>query len=672
MPGQAAAALPSERWRPQGLANIIARMSSGPKTHPVRAPATGFALTDLRGKFEQAHALHKSGQLSEAQSVYETILKTLPGSFQALNSLGLIAGQRNNPRKALEFLGKAIDGDPENKLACVAHMNMGFAHTQLGNLEDALTSYERAIAIKPNYAEAYCNRGAAQESLRRASAALASYDRAIDINPAYADAYFNRGNVLRELREFEAAIESYDKAIALNPRTKFAHGVRLHTRMQICNWDRLAAEIDELRLSIERDQVVTSPFYVLALSDSAQLQLKSAEIRVRAKCPPNHELGNIRKRPSHGKLKIGYFSSDFHDHACMHLMAGVFERHDSSKFEVTMLSYGPDANDAMRKRVRSACTDFLDVRRLPDIEIARLARKRKIDIAVDLNGYSRDGRSGIFALRAASVQVSFLGYPGTLGASYIDYLIADRIVIPEQTQLHYKEKIIRLPNSYLPNDKSRRISDREGSREEYGLPPSAFVYCCFNNSYKITPDVFESWMRILQRVDTSVLWLLGDNPTAKSNLQREAIRRGVDGERLIFAPRTELSEHLARHRVADLFLDTLPCNAHTTASDALWAGLPVLTLAGEAFASRVGASLLHSAGLPELITSSRLEYETAAIELAIDSPRLQGFKQRLAHNRLTGPLFDAALFTRHLEDAYQRMYDRYQADLPPEHMCLES
>ena len=261
-------------------------MSSGSKTRPAHTPVAGFALTDLRDRFEEAHALHKSGQLNEAQSVYEAILKTLPGSFQALNSLGLIAGQRNNPRKALEFLGKALDSDPENKLAHVAHMNMGFALTQLGNLEDALTSYERAIAIKPDYAEAYCNRGAVQESLRRASAALASYDRAIEINPAYADAYFNRGNILRELREFAAAIASYDKAIALNPRMKFAHGVRLHTRMQICSWDRLAAEIEELCLGIEHDRAVTSPFYLLALSDSAQLQRKSAEIRMRAKCPP--------------------------------------------------------------------------------------------------------------------------------------------------------------------------------------------------------------------------------------------------------------------------------------------------------------------------------------------------------------------------------------------------
>jgi protein O-GlcNAc transferase len=654
-----------------GWANIIIAMSSGPPIRRTRTPATGFALTDLRGKFEEAHTFHRSGQLSEAQSAYEIILKSLPGSFQALISLGLIAGQRNNPRKAVELLAQAIESDPKNPLACVAHMNMGFALTQLGNLEDALTRYEQAIAIKPDYAEAYCSLGAAQESLRRTSSALASYDRAIEINPGHADAYFSRGNILRDLRQFEAAIESYDKAIALNPRMRFALGVRLHIRMQICSWDGLAGEIDELCRSIERDEAVASPFYVLALSDSAALQRKSAEIRMRIKCPPNHELGNIRKRPARGRLKIGYFSADFHDHACMQLMAGVFERHDRSRFEWTMLSYGADSNDAMRQRLRSACPDFVDVARLPDIDIARLARKRKIDIAVDLNGYSRDGRSGIFALRAAPVQVGFIGYPGTMGASYIDYLIADRMVIPEQIQAHYSEKIIRLPNSYQPNDQSRIISGQECRREEYRLPSSAFVYCCFNNSYKITPKIFESWMRILRSVETGVLWLLEDNPAAKSNLQRAASKHGVDGERLIFAPRTALPVHLARHRLADLFLDTLPYNAHTTASDALWAGLPVLTLAGEAFASRVGASLLQSVGLPELITSTGPQYERAAIDLAIDRPRLLLLKQKLAQHRLTCPLFDAGAFTRHLELAYRRIYDRYQADLPPEHMYLE-
>lgn len=628
------------------------------------------ALTGLHAQFAQAHALHQSGQLSEAESLYRAILETLPDSFQALHSLGLIAGQRHHPRKALEYLGKAIAGDPGNKLAFVAHMNMGRACIELGERANALASYERAIAANPGHAEAYCSRGQVQASLGDASAALASYDRAIGLKPDHADAYFDRGNVLRELGRFEAAIENYDEALRLNPQMKFAHGVRLHTRMQIARWDHLAEEIAGLCLLIERNQPAASPFYVLAVTDSARLQLQCAQLRMREKCPPNPALGPIGKRLPSRKLKVGYFSADFHDHATMRLMAGVFECHDAAKYEVTLFSYGPDSQHAMRRRVRSACANFVDVRGLPDLEIARLARKRQIDIAVDLKGYTRDGRSGIFALRAAPVQVSFVGYPGTTGAGYMDYLIADRSVIPEQTKHHYTEKIIRLPDSYQPNDRTRGLPDEACAPAAYGLPPGAFVYCCFNNTYKITPTLFDAWMRILRRVDAGVLWLLDDNPTASRNLQQEAVRRGVHAERLIFAPRAGLTEHLARHRAADLFLDTFPCNAHTTASDALWAGLPVLTRTGEAFASRVAASLLHAVGLPELITATPQAYENLAIELAANGARLEACRRTLAHQRLAGPLFDAELFTRRLEGAYQRIHDRQRANLVPEHLDL--
>jgi predicted O-linked N-acetylglucosamine transferase (SPINDLY family) len=628
------------------------------------------ALTALRAKFEQAQALHQSGRLSEAQRLYEAILETLPDSFQALQALGLIAGQRGNPRKAIEYLGKAVAGDPGNKLAYVAYMNMGRAAIELGDLANALESYDRAIAANPGYAEAHCGRAQVQASLHDTGAALASYDRAIEIKPDHADAYFNRGELRRERGEFAAAIEDYDRALRRNPRLKFAQGVRLHARMQIASWDGLAEEIAELCGLVARNEPAASPFYVLAVSDSARTQQQCAQLRVREKCPPNPALGQIAKRPAHGRLKIGYFSADFHDHATMRLLAGVLERHDAAHFDVTLFSYGPDSQDAMRQRVRAACGNFIDVRGLPDLEVARLARKRQIDIAVDLKGYTRDGRGGIFALRAAPVQVSFLGYPGTTGAAYMDYLIADRTVIPEQSRSHYSEKIIRLPDCYQPNDESRPMANEPATRENCGLPPSAFVYCCFNNTYKITPTVFDAWMRILRRVDSGILWLLEDNPVATRNLRQEAVRRGVPAERLVFAPRMNPAEHLARQRLADLFLDTFPCNAHTTASDALWAGLPVLTLAGEAFASRVAASLLCSVGLPELITATLLEYETLAIEFGTNRVRLEAFRTRLAQHRLAGPLFDAGRFTGHLERAYRWIYERRLANLPPEHLDL--
>jgi predicted O-linked N-acetylglucosamine transferase (SPINDLY family) len=351
----------------------------------------------------------------------------------------------------------------------------------------------------------------------------------------------------------------------------------------------------------------------------------------------------------------------------MYLMAGLFESHDRSKFEMTAFAFGPNPGDAMRKRLESAC-EVIDVNNRSDREVAALARDLQIDIAVDLKGLTQDSRPGIFALRTAPLQVNYLGYPGTVGAEYIDYLIADRTLIPTESMRHYREKIIFLPDSYQVNDAKRAISDRTFTREELGLPPAAFVYCCFNNPYKITPAIFASWMRILSRIEGSVLWLIEDNSIAVKNLRKEAQARRVDPDRLIFASRIPLPQHLSRHRAADLFLDTLPCNAHTTASDALWAGLPVLTMVGESFASRVSASLLRSLGLSELVTDSRHQYEELAMLLATDALRLADIKQSLAKHRLAAPLFNTQLFTGRLEAAYSTIYARHEAGLPPEHI----
>ncbi|MGA2777296.1 MAG: tetratricopeptide repeat protein [Steroidobacteraceae bacterium] len=625
-------------------------------------------LADLAAKLEEARLLHEQRLLTRAQAIYEEILKAVPNHFHALHRLGIIAGQKNDPKGAVELIEKAIACDPNNKATCAAHMNLGLAFMELGKPDAAIISYEQAIALDSEYAEAYYARGIALEVLRRPDAALASYDRAIAIKANHADAHVNRGNTLRGLRRFEEAIASYDAAIALNPRIKFVHGIRQHTRMQICEWNGFDAAVSELRGSISSDQATSSPFYVLALADSAPLQRRAAEIRVRELCPPRQELGAIKKRPRQAKMHIGYFSADCHEHATMVLMAGVFERHDRAKVDLTIFSFGPDTNDAMRRRLRSACGAFIDVRRLSDIEIAKLARKRQVDIAIDLKGFTDGNRAGIFALRTAPLQVNFLGYPGTMGASYIDYMIADPTLIPEHSQAHYTEKIIYLPHSYQPNDKTRRLADKASSRAELGLPASAFVFCCFNNNYKITPAAFDCWMRILGRIDGSVLWLLEDNPSASSNLRREAAKRGVNPQRLVFAKRAPLPDHLARQRAADLFIDTLPYNAHTTASDALWAELPVLTMRGESFAGRVGASLLMAAGLPDLVTSSWEQYEHTAVALAGDATRLADIRRRLAGDRQSAPLFDVQLFTKHLEQAYRQIYERYHRDAGPEHI----
>jgi predicted O-linked N-acetylglucosamine transferase (SPINDLY family) len=351
-------------------------------------------------------------------------------------------------------------------------------------------------------------------------------------------------------------------------------------------------------------------------------------------------------------------------------MAEIFERHDRSRFEVTAFSFGPEKQDAMRARVSKAFERFVDVRGLQDAGVAALARKLSVDIAVDLKGHTEDARPGIFAQRAAPVQVAYLGYPGTMGAGYMDYIIADATVIPEAHKEHYTEKVVWLPDSYQANDSTRPISSRTYSRGLEGLPETGFVFCCFNANYKFLPGTFDAWMRILKHVQGSVLWLIEDNAEAVANLRKEAVRRGVDAGRLVFAGRLPQAEHLARQRLADLFLDTLPCNAHTTTSDALWAGLPVLTRSGETFAGRVAASLLKAVGLPELVVATQEAYEALAIALASDPARLAAIRRKLSAARLTSPLFDAARFAHNIEAAYVAMHERHLAGALPDHFAV--
>lgn len=367
----------------------------------------------------------------------------------------------------------------------------------------------------------------------------------------------------------------------------------------------------------------------------------------------------------HERIRVAYLSADFHEHATTHLMAGLFEHHDRERFEITAVSFGPDRQDAMRQRVAAACDRFLDVRGRRDAEVAGMLRALEIDIAVDLKGHTQGNRAGILAHRPAPVQINYLGMPATMGAGYIDYLIADPRVIPPAEFPHYAEQILYLPDSYQATDDTRAIAAHTPSRAELALPEDGFVFCCFNNSYKITPDLFALWMRLLGAIPGSVLWLLDDNPAATRNLCAAAQRHGIAPERLVFAPRIDAAAHLARHRRADLFLDTLPYNAHTTASDALWSGLPVLTCAGRTFAGRVAASLLHAVGLPELITRDHAGYAALALALARDPGRLAALRTRLAQQRTSSPLFGTDRFRRHLEAAYVTLRERQRRGEPP-------
>ncbi|HMH18234.1 MAG TPA: hypothetical protein VK572_08810, partial [Burkholderiales bacterium] len=436
-------------------------------------------------------------------------------------------------------------------------------------------------------------------------------------------------------------------------------------------WHERGARVETLRGHVREGRSIVDPFAFLVACQELDEQKLCAEHYLADALPEGLPVPYRSGRVRHDKIRVAYLSSDFHEHATAQLAAGLFELHDRSRFETIGVSFSPDDGSEMRKRVSGSFGRFSDVRAMSDAEVAHLLRELEVDIAVDLKGYTKGSRPGILAHRSAPIQVSYLGYPGTMGAGFIDYILADEFILPPQHQGFYTEKAVYLPGSYQVNDSKKRIAERAPTRAEAGLPQEGFVFCCFNISYKIQPPMFDIWMRLLCLAPGSVLWLLRDNALAEENLRKEARARGVEPHRLVFASRMKLDEHLARHRLADLFLDTLPYNAHTTASDALWAGLPVLTCAGGAFAGRVAGSLLHAVGLPELVTQSLEEYEALALTLASEPPRLGEIRRKLERNRATAPLFDTDRFRRHLESAYTTMWDIWQRGEQPRAFAVD-
>jgi predicted O-linked N-acetylglucosamine transferase (SPINDLY family) len=521
------------------------------------------------------------------------------------------------------------------------------------------------LSLRPDFAEALIARGNVLMELGRVPEALIHYERALLLAPESAEALYQRGSALFQLKRFEAAAASFARLLELSPDHDYAAGGMFHARLHACQWGEYGATAAELAAAVERGEKCEVPFSFLAHNANPATQLECARLYTADKFPPAKDPIWTGERYRHDRIRVAYLSADFHDHATAYLMAGLFEAHDRARFEISAISFGPDPPGPMRGRLRPAFDRFLEVRETSERETARLLRELEIDIAVDLKGYTTDARPGILAQRGAPVQVSYLGYPGTLGADYIDYILADAYVIPAGHERFYSEKIVRLPGSYQVNDRKRAIAGQTPSRAELGLPRDGFVFCCFNNSYKIAPGVFDVWMRLLGQVPGSVLWLLEDNADATRNLVQEADRRGVAADRLVFAPRFGLPEHLARHRQAGLFLDTFPYNAHTTASDALWAGLPLVTCSGETFASRVAGSLLHAAGVPELATDNFVDYEALALKLAMEPDTLAAVRAKLARRRDACPLFDTGLFCRHLEAAYAAMHERHRRDEPP-------
>jgi protein O-GlcNAc transferase len=650
---------------------------------------------EARGLFFDALECLAREDYADAESRLRRALLLVPARGSVLTNLSAALLRQGKIAEAAQFAEQSVGLDPRN---AEGWLNLAFCRRRAGALAEALACCERSVAAKPDHPDGWSSRSAALLELQRPEEALESCDRAIALHAGHAEAWSNRGLALNALHRFDEAVASYQHATALDPRSAqawtnlavaladlgryeesaacydkalaleplpFALGDWLRARMQVCDWTGFDAACDRTLAAVDAGERAASPFALLAIASSPAQQRRCAEAYI-AELFPAGALPAPHPRRVPGRIRLGYFSRDFRNNALSYVLAGLFEQHDRSRFELFAFSFGPQVIDATRRRVEAAFEHFLDVSGKTDERIAQLARERGIDIAVDLKGLSGYARTGIFARRAAPVQVNYMGYPGTMGAPYIDYLIADRVVVPERELPHYAECVVWLPHTYWANDSKRPIARRTPTRAEAGLPEGAFVFCCFNNPAKITPDVFGLWMRLLGAAEGSVLWLLDHNAAATRNLRAEAQARGIAPARLVFAPQLEPSEHLARHRVADLVLDTFHYNAHTTAVDALWAGLPVLTFPGEAFASRVGASLLQALGLPELIAGSRGDYERLALSLASDRERLAAVRTKLARNIATHPLFDTALFAPHMEAAYTAMHGRCLQGLPPQ------
>jgi predicted O-linked N-acetylglucosamine transferase (SPINDLY family) len=603
----------------------------------------------------------------EAISAYVGAVSAAPNDVVALNNLGALLQSAGRHDEAIVFLTYAIDSEPAS---ADLHFCRGNAFVSLNRPEAACADFNRVLELNPAHLGALNNRGNTFMSRRMFPEALSSYSEVVRQFPDRALGHFNQGNALHELGWLFEALGSYERALELNPEFDGLPGKIAHLRGRFCQWQGDDAFVEKITSDLVAGRPAAEAFPLFMLTDDPALLRKATDCWVKTNVRATGRLGPLVRRPMKKRIHIAYLSADFHNHATSQLAVEMFERHDREHFEVTAISFGPDQQDAMRKRLVRAFDRFEDVRQLGDLEVAARCRELEVDIAIDVKAYLQDSRPGILAERCAPIQVNWLAFPGTMASPYIDYIVADRTLITPEDIPFYSEKVIWLPDSYQVNDRQRPIAADVVTRAECGLPEEGFVFCCFNNSFKIRPDTFDIWMRILKRVPGSVLWLLGDSPVTTENIKREAASRGVEPNRLVFASRMPVADHLARHGVADLFLDTWPCNAHTTASDALWAGLPVLTRIGRSFSSRVASSLLRAVGLPTLIMRTNEEYEDMAIALANRPVELGALKQRLRDNRDNCPLFDSARFTRQIEEAYQKVMQRYWSGKEPDHVTV--
>ena len=663
-------------------------------------------VIEINPKFAQAHNnlgnIYKGlGKNKEAIQSFEEAIKINPNFAQAHNNLGNVFKDLGQPNDAIQSYKTAIEIKPDfaefyynlglslkniakfdeaiisfndaialNPNFAEAHNDLGSCFTLLGQMSKALDSYKKAIAIKPDFAEAHNNLGNVFNLMGKVKSAIKSFELAVSFDADFAEALNSLANVFKKLKKRSKALLYYENAAAINPDLDFIFGDILNIKMHLSIWNDLPINLKDLEKKINNKEKVIDPFNLMGLIDDPALQRIATEVRINSAYSQNYTLPQINDYLRHSKIRIGYFSADFREHPVGFLTAELYELHDRDHFEIHAFSYGLETNGVINLRIKAGVDYFHNVDLMSHKEIVLLARSLEIDIAVDLGGLTGRSRTSIFAMSAAPIQLSYIGYLGTMGADYYDYLIADPMMIPQESQKHYVEKIVYLP-SFQVNDSKDLPPEITLTRKEVGLPDKGFVFCCFNNTYKFTPTVFDSWARILKAVEGSVLLVYVDNSSAEVNLTQEIIKRSIKPNRLIFGKRLERKEYLARYRVADLFLDTHPYNAGTTASDALKMGVPMLTYIGSSYQARMGASILNSINLPELITNSLEEYESLAIELASNPDKLKKIKDKLQSNLTTAPLFNTPLFTKNIESAYTEMYERHHAGLEPDHIYVE-
>jgi protein O-GlcNAc transferase len=647
----------AEAWHGRGTILCALLQYDGALTAYTKALA-------LKADFVEAwlgcgNALRECKRYEESLAAYEKALALEPKIAGGWLGRGNVFLQLHRHEEALAAYEKALELNADLPEVWLGRGNV---LNELRRRDEALDAYDKALGFAPDLTEAWLGRGAVFSILKQHKNALTAFDRALALKPDSVQAWHGWSTAAQNLCQYDQALLGYHKTLTLDPDLNYAEGFRLAMKLHLCDWTELETETAQLLARVRDGKAASVPFALLPLPSTAADQLQCAQCYV--KSFPAHRPVWVSETYSHDRIRVAYLSADFRNHATAYLTAGLFEHHDKSRFEVTGISIGTADESPIRRRLENAFEHFVDAKDKNEADIANLIRNREIDVAVDLMGYAHNW-TDILARRAAPIQINFLGYPGTMGVDWIDYIIADATIIPEHHFPYYTEHVVWLPDTYQANDNGNPISEYKPTRAGCGLPETAFVFCCFNNSYKIIPEIFDVWMRLLSAGDNSALWLIETNQIAVTNLRREAERRGVSGDRLIFAPKIAMADHLARSSLADLFLDTLPCNAHTTARDALWAGVPLVTCLGSTFASRVAASLLKAIGLNELITNSLGEYETLALKLMREPSFLASVKTKLKRNRNTYPLFDTPRFTRHIEAAYATMWERYQKGQAP-------